>query len=192
MSDSLWPHGLGKNTGVGSLSLLRGIFPTQGLNPGLPHCRWILYHQSHKWSPNIKKPGTILKVLQGWISPGTTCELLSDPQKKTSPLPWGHTYCLPKHYIYQLDLLFPDSTSYSSLQKSNLLSKMGNFHPVDMHEFSVRKPSPAERANHSDHQVNSLSVRLVFLFNLLGAIIVHFVRIMCNFPCTMLSTVFNT
>ena len=46
MSDSLRPHGLyspwnslGQNTGVGSLSLLRGIFPTQGLNPGLPHCR---------------------------------------------------------------------------------------------------------------------------------------------------------
>ena len=58
MSDSLWPHGLyspwnspGQNTGVGSLSLLQGIFPTQGSNPGLPHCRWILYHLSHKGSP---------------------------------------------------------------------------------------------------------------------------------------------
>ena len=37
----------GKNTGVGSLSLLQGIFPTQGLNPGLPHCWWILYQLSH-------------------------------------------------------------------------------------------------------------------------------------------------
>ena len=35
-------------TGVGSLSLLQGIFPTQGLNPGLPHCRQILYQLSHK------------------------------------------------------------------------------------------------------------------------------------------------
>ena len=33
----------GQNTGVGSHSLLQGIFPTQGLNPGLLHCRWILY-----------------------------------------------------------------------------------------------------------------------------------------------------
>ena len=129
MSDCLWPHGLSQNTGVGSISLLRGIFPTQGLNSGLPHCRWILYHLSHKWSPNIKKPGTILKVLQGWISPGTPSELLSDPHKKTSLLPWGHTYCLPKHCIYQLDLLLPDSTNYSCLQKSNLLSKMGEFPP---------------------------------------------------------------
>ena len=41
-------------TGVGSLSLLQGIFPTQGLNPGLPHCRQILYQLSHKRSPKHK------------------------------------------------------------------------------------------------------------------------------------------
>ena len=35
---------------MGSLSLLQGIFPTQGWNPGLPHCRWILYQLSHKGS----------------------------------------------------------------------------------------------------------------------------------------------
>ena len=59
-SDSLWPHGLyspwnspGQNTGVGNCSLLQGIFPTQGLNPGLPHCRWILYQLSHQGSPRI-------------------------------------------------------------------------------------------------------------------------------------------
>ena len=40
----------GKNTGVGYHVLLQGIFPTQGLNPGLPHCRWILYHLSHQFS----------------------------------------------------------------------------------------------------------------------------------------------
>ena len=60
MSDSLQPHGLyspwnspGRNTGVGSLSLLQGIFPAQGSNPGLPHCRQILYQLSHKGSPRI-------------------------------------------------------------------------------------------------------------------------------------------
>ena len=41
----------GHNTGVGSLSLLQGIFPTQGSNPGLPHCRWILYQLSHQGTP---------------------------------------------------------------------------------------------------------------------------------------------
>ena len=43
----------GQDTGVGSLSLLQGIFPTQGSNPGLLHCGWILYQLSHKGSPRI-------------------------------------------------------------------------------------------------------------------------------------------
>ena len=43
----------GQNPGVGSHSLLQGIFPTQGSNPGLPHCRQILYQLSHKRSPRI-------------------------------------------------------------------------------------------------------------------------------------------
>ena len=38
----------GKNTGVGCRTLLQGIFPTQGSNRGLPHCRWIFYHLSHQ------------------------------------------------------------------------------------------------------------------------------------------------
>ena len=60
VSDSLRPHGLhnpwnspGQNTGVGSLFLLQGIFPTQELNPGLLHCTQILYQLSHKGSPRI-------------------------------------------------------------------------------------------------------------------------------------------
>ena len=43
----------GQNTGVDSLSFLQGIFPTQGLNSGLPHFRQILYQLSHKGSPRI-------------------------------------------------------------------------------------------------------------------------------------------
>ena len=57
VSDSLWPHGLyspwnspGQNT---FLSLLQGIFPTQGLNPGLLHYSRILYQLSHQGSPRI-------------------------------------------------------------------------------------------------------------------------------------------
>ena len=49
---SLW-NSPGQNTGVGSLSLLQGIFPTQGSNTGLSHCRWILYQLSQKGSPRI-------------------------------------------------------------------------------------------------------------------------------------------
>ena len=62
VSDSLRPHGLyspwnspGQNTGVGSRFLLLGIFPTQGLNPGLSHCRRTLYQLSHKGSPLFHK-----------------------------------------------------------------------------------------------------------------------------------------
>ena len=48
--DCPW-NSLDQNIGVGSLSLLQGIFPSQGCNPGLPHCRRILYQLSHKGSP---------------------------------------------------------------------------------------------------------------------------------------------
>ena len=58
VSDSWRPCGLysqcdssGQNTEVGSLSLLQRIFPIQGSNPGLPHCRRILYQLSQKGSP---------------------------------------------------------------------------------------------------------------------------------------------
>ena len=61
MSDSFRPHGPyspwnspGQNTGVGSLSLLQGIFPTQGSHPGLPHCRQILYPLSLECVINIR------------------------------------------------------------------------------------------------------------------------------------------
>ena len=61
VSDSLRPHGpyspwnspVEFHYGVGSLSILQGIFPTQGLKPDLPHCRWILYQLSHQGSPRI-------------------------------------------------------------------------------------------------------------------------------------------
>ena len=59
MSESLRPHGLyspwnslSQNAGGGSLSLLQGIFLTQGSNRGLPHCGRILYQLSHKESPS--------------------------------------------------------------------------------------------------------------------------------------------
>ena len=61
VSDPLRPCGLqpagllcpwdspGKSTGVGFHALLQGIFPTQGSNQGLPHCRGILYFGLHRW-----------------------------------------------------------------------------------------------------------------------------------------------
>ena len=61
--DSLWPHGLlcpgssvlgdspGQSTRVGCHVLLQGIFPTQESNPGLLHCRQVLYHLNHQGGP---------------------------------------------------------------------------------------------------------------------------------------------
>ena len=40
---SVYGYSLGKDTGLSCHALLQGIFPTQGLNPALPHCRRILY-----------------------------------------------------------------------------------------------------------------------------------------------------
>ena len=82
VSHSLWPHGLyspwnspGQNTGVGSLSLLQGIFPTQGLSPGLLHCRQILYQLEPQGKPKNTGvgspsllPWTFLAQESNWVS----------------------------------------------------------------------------------------------------------------------------
>ena len=90
MLDSLWPHELystwnsaGQNTGEGSLSLLQGIFPNQGTNPGFPHSRQILYQLSHKWSPRILE----------WI----TC-----PFSSVSPWPrnWTRVSCIANGFFF--------------------------------------------------------------------------------------------
>ena len=82
----LYSDSLGQNTGVGSLSLLQGIFPTQGLNPGLLHCRWILYQLSHGEAQHVHVcmlnhfsrvplcarqtplPGTLLARILEWVA----------------------------------------------------------------------------------------------------------------------------
>ena len=93
MSDSLWPHGLispwnspGQNTGVGSLSLLQRIFPTQGSNSGLPHCRQILYQLNHQGIP--RKTGAERLSLLQWIF-------------LTQEWNWGLLHC--RQMLYQLN-----------------------------------------------------------------------------------------
>ena len=97
VSDSLWPHKLyspwnspDQDTGVGSLSLLQGIFPTQGSSPGLPHCRWILYQLSHKESPRI------LEWVAYPFSSGS-----SQPRNLTNQ---GLLHC--RQILYQMSYLF--------------------------------------------------------------------------------------
>ena len=106
-SDSLW-RGLynpwnspGQNTGVGSLSLLQGIFPTHGLNPGLSHCRWILYHMSHKGSPKAIGSEQTMKHPQEKTkaeSTKPTCmqerSKIETMRQKGKPFVWGWQYWL--------------------------------------------------------------------------------------------------
>ena len=75
VSDFLQPHGLysswnspGQNTGMGSLCLLQGIFPTQGLNSGLLHCRRILYQLSHKQEINSIPSYSFMVWSDVWVS----------------------------------------------------------------------------------------------------------------------------
>ena len=86
-SNSPW-NSPGQNTGVGRCSLLQEVFPTQGSNPDLPHCRWILYQLSHREAliPSWLTKKCIVKwVLNGielllhqnliyWPSPTATLE----------------------------------------------------------------------------------------------------------------------
>ena len=75
----------GKNTGVGCHALLQGIFPTQGLNPGLLHYRQILYHLSHQENPSILE----------WVAYSFT---------KGSSRPWSRTQvsCIAGRFFYHL------------------------------------------------------------------------------------------
>ena len=81
----------GKNTGVGYHSLLQGIFPTQGPNPGLPHCRWSLYCLSHQ-----RMKGTWVWSLV-WDDPTChsvtkSCATTRDPRSRAcEPHYWDHT-----------------------------------------------------------------------------------------------------
>ena len=86
MSDSLWPHGLysswnslGQNTGAGSLFLLQGIFPNQGSNPGLSHCRGITLPDEPQGKPFYHKCGIICIPEVIDISPGNLDSSLNLP-----------------------------------------------------------------------------------------------------------------
>src|SRR5574337_1312024 len=78
----LW-HFPGQNTGVGCHFLLQGIFPTQGLNPGLLHWRQILHHLNH----TVLMHETSMCVLSHF-SCVQLCETLWTVARQT-PLPMG-------------------------------------------------------------------------------------------------------
>ena len=67
----------GKSTGVGYHFLLQGIFPTQGSNPGLSHCRQTLYHLSHQRSPFYLSL-LLFGTLFSWQIEGEKVEAMTD------------------------------------------------------------------------------------------------------------------
>ena len=137
VSDSLRPHGLyspwnspGQDTRVGSRSLLQGIFPTQGSNPGLPHCRRILYQLSHQGSPN-----TIFSSVQS-----LSRVRLYDPMDCSTPgLPVHHQ--LPEstqtevHWVSDAiqpscPLSFPSPPAFNLSQHQDLFQWASSLHQV--------------------------------------------------------------
>ena len=106
VSDSLRLHGLyspwnspGQNTGVGSRSLLQGVFPTQRSNPGLPRCRWILYQLGHQGSPNFVGSSLLAKVLSVTVLPykgNTAIQLLMRFNLWSLPLCYSGVFSLQR------------------------------------------------------------------------------------------------
>ena len=118
MFNYLWPHRLcspwdspGQYTGVGSLSLLQVFFPTQGSNPGLPHCRRILYQLSHKESPRILEWVSLLQ----WIFP-------------LQELNWGLLYC--RRILYQLSHQESPAGDPGSIHGLGRSPEKGNGNPL--------------------------------------------------------------
>ena len=70
------PQGKSKNTGVGSLALLQGIFPTQELNQGVLHCRWILYQLSYQGSLKVDIGGIYLNLIKAIIKDKPTANII--------------------------------------------------------------------------------------------------------------------
>ena len=115
LADSLpaEPQGKPKNTGVGSISLLQGIFPTQESNQGLLHCRWILYQLSYQ--------GSLMQI---------RASLVAQMVKKVKVTQFCPTLCSPYtvHGILQVRILewvaFPFSRGSPQPRDQTQLSRI--------------------------------------------------------------------
>ena len=132
----------GQNTGVGSRFLLQGIFPTQGLNPGLLHYRRILYHLSHKGSPDSQN------IQYHFVSVQSL----------------GHVRLFATPWITARQVSLSITISQSSLKLTSIESVMPSSHLILCHPLS--SPSPPA-PNPSQHQslfiITSNKVILVIL-----------------------------
>ena len=121
VSDSLRPHGLyspwnspGQNTGVGSHSLLQGIFSTQGLNWGVLHCRQILYQLSHKGSP---------KILEWVAHPFSS--------RSSQPRNWTRVFCIAGRFFTNWAMSAPPN--------SHIIRNVTKIYSLDILIFLIKK-----------------------------------------------------
>ena len=134
MSNFLWPHWLyslwnspGQNTTVGSLSLLQWIFPTQILNPGLPHHRRILYQLRYQGSPIF-----ILQMRKPKIQRLYRVEKDQNPDLWVSRPGFSYSWLCPRVFMNEL---FP----LSELQYLHLSNKMIELSQLCLHTINTWK-----------------------------------------------------
>ena len=123
-----------KNTGVGCHALLQEIFPTHGLNPVLPHCRWILYHLSHQ--ENLSGEWSIWIEFSEWcllyfLSQMSFLNWISYPF-----LPWFVKFpslpasCPQRVSLHSLQPIFPTAENVTKkIETQILLKKFSSFSP---------------------------------------------------------------
>ena len=122
-------NSLGKNIGVGCHSLLQGIFPEPGSNLGLLHYRQILYHLSHKGSPNNISKSFKSSSVQ-FSSLAQSCPTLCDPMNLSTPgLPVHHQLQeLTQTHVHQVsDAIQPSHPLSSPSPAPNLSQHQGLF-----------------------------------------------------------------
>ena len=84
----------GKNTGMGCHSLLQGIFPTQGLNPGLLHCKQFLYCLNHQGISKCKLGNRTLRIGRIFIHRSVILQLQNELQIYFLQLPFMACYVI--------------------------------------------------------------------------------------------------
>ena len=162
MSNSLRPHGLyspwnspGQNAGVGSLSLLQGIFQTQELNPGLLHCRWILYQLTYQFS-SVQSLSRVRLSATPWTA---ACQASLSITNSWSLLKFMSIESVmpPNHLIFCCPLLLPPSIFPSIRVFSNESPGLGDTIPLPV--------SHHKRGQKQHFSCFSLSLSHTHIFN---------------------------
>ena len=127
----------GQKTGVGSLCLLQGIFPTQGSNPDLPHCRQILCQLSYQGSLTVGIGGTYLNLIKSIIKDKpTTANIIRSDQS----LSRVRLFATP--WIAARQASLTNTNSWSSLRLTSNKSVMPSSHLILCHPLLLLPPSP--------------------------------------------------